>query len=418
MKLNILYAMQNTGVDLSADVGASILVKRTIEGLCRIGHHLKVCSLSGLSVRLYSNIPNYQDFDLAPIGISGWPLFVLAERFCRRIQVTLKIPYVAAFDSFRFYQAMVRQLSTVDICHEYQGLFSLGTALACRKTGVPLVITVDADLLLERKVVGRPLKGWHATLARRELNWLYRQAHQILCVSEAAKQHLTTTWGVGAEKIAVIPNGVDTSLFCPDYDARPIRAEWGLDDAPVVGFVGGFQKWHGLDLLVESFARLRERFPQARLLLVGDGPARPDIERQITAHRLGDCVTITGLMPQNRVPQMLAVVDVAVIPYPPLPKKLWFSPLKLYEYMAAGKAIVASRAGQIADVLADGVTGLLVESGNVAELSEAIAALLDNSAERTRLGQNARRQAVERHSWEQYIKQLENIYIHVLQNAL
>ncbi|RME46124.1 MAG: glycosyltransferase family 1 protein [Caldilineae bacterium] len=412
--MNILYAMQNTGVDFSADVGASILVKHTIEGLQRAGHHLKVCSLSGLSVRLYANIPNYQDFDLAPTGISGWPLFVLAERLSRRIQVAWKIPYVAAFDSFRFYQAMVRQLPAVDICHEYQGLFSVGTALACRKTGVPLVVTVDADLLLERKVVGRPLKGWHAALARRELNWLYRQARKILCVSEAAKQHLVTAWGVAAEKVVVMPNGVDTTLFHPDYDPAPIRAEWGLGGAPVVGFVGGFQKWHGLDLLVASFARLRERFPHARLLLVGDGPARPDIERAIAAHRLSDCTTITGLMPQARVPHMLAAVDVAVLPYPPLPQELWFSPLKLYEYMAAGKAIVASRAGQIADVLADGVTGLLVESGDVAQLSDAIAALLGNPAERARLGQNARQQAVERHSWARYIERLEAVYRSIL----
>jgi glycosyltransferase involved in cell wall biosynthesis len=89
---------------------------------------------------------------------------------------------------------------------------------------------------------------------------------------------------------------------------------------------------------------------------------------------------------------------------------LWFSPLKLYEYMAAGKAIVASRAGQIAEVIQDGHNGLLVESGDVAALAQALLKLLKDPVKRERLGQNAREQAIRHHSWERYIKRLEDIY--------
>lgn len=90
--------------------------------------------------------------------------------------------------------------------------------------------------------------------------------------------------------------------------------------------------------------------------------------------------------------------------------EMWFSPLKLYEYMAAGKPIVASRCGQIANVIGDGVTGMLVEPGDKITFAHAINRLLDNPAERRRLGENARRQAVAHHSWMGYVRQLEAIY--------
>jgi glycosyltransferase involved in cell wall biosynthesis len=138
------------------------------------------------------------------------------------------------------------------------------------------------------------------------------------------------------------------------------------------------------------------------------------VEQKIAELGLESAVIITGLAPQARVPQMLAAADIAVLPYPSLPRELWFSPLKLYEYMATGKAIVASRAGQIAEVIEDGHNGVLVTSGDVSELARALIGLLKNPAERARLGHNAHRQAVERHSWDQYVRRLEDLYLNVL----
>jgi glycosyltransferase involved in cell wall biosynthesis len=161
---------------------------------------------------------------------------------------------------------------------------------------------------------------------------------------------------------------------------------------------------------VESFAQVLQEIPQTRLLLVGDGPARTLVERKIAELGLETAVTITGLLPQAQVPIMLAATDVAVLPYPDLPAELWFSPLKLYEYMAAGKAIVASGAGQIAEILQHDRNGVLVAPGDVAGLARAIVRLLNDPAQRAQLGRNARKQAVERHSWTQYVEQLAQIY--------
>jgi glycosyltransferase involved in cell wall biosynthesis len=203
-------------------------------------------------------------------------------------------------------------------------------------------------------------------------------------------------------------------LFSP-RDGAAARAELNLPgDAPVVMFVGGFQPWHGLEHLLDAFAQVQAARPDARLVLVGDGPAREAVTRQARALRLNGCLHITGSVPHARVPQLLAAADVVAAPYPRLPREMWFSPLKLYEYMAAGKAIVATDDGQIRQAIQDGENGLLVPPGDVSSLAAAITQLVQDPARRAQLGQTARCHAVERHSWERHIDRLIEVYRTVL----
>lgn len=414
-RLNIAYTMQNTGVDLDQDVGAPILVKYTLCGLKQAGHQVSLLALKGRSVIVVRDVSKLDCANQAALGLSATRPFLLFESGVRRLQRELGLSYYAFFDTYRFYEACCRYLANYALCHEYSGLFSLGAALACLKLGIPYILTSDADLLLERAIVDKPLRGLHARVATWEARISYRLAQKIICVSEPAKQHLIQTWAVDPEKIVVVPNGVDIELFTATfYDSQAVRAQLGLRNQPVVMFVGGFQPWHGLENLVESFAQVVCLVPEAILLLVGDGPVRSAIEQKSAELGLADRVIITGFISHDRIPEMLAIADVVTAPYPRLPEEMWFSPLKLYEYMAAGKAIVASKEGQISDVIQDGCTGLLVEADDVEELAQALVKLLEAPAERERLGQNARRQAVEQHSWEQYIRRLEEIYTSVL----
>jgi glycosyltransferase involved in cell wall biosynthesis len=293
----------------------------------------------------------------------------------------------------------------------------VGAAMACKRLGLPYVLTFSADLFLERAFVGHPLKGLHAKIAARQARFTYDLAKKILCVSEPAKQHLVDNWQVSPEKIVVMPNGVDINLFKPGNSQSALRSELGLNGHHVISFVGGFQPWHGLDILVESFAMCLKEVPTAKLLLVGVGRARDEVEKSIKKFGVEANVIITGFVSQQRVPDYLAVSDLAVMPYPELPKELWFSPLKMYEYMSAGKAIVASSAGQIAEVIHDGENGILVEPGNQHDLARALIRLLQNPDERTRLGATARRQAVEHHSWDQYVRKLEKVYRDVIETS-
>ena len=418
-RLHILYTIQNVGnIDFSHDVGDTVPVKQTLHGLQDAGHKVNCLKLENSIPKLYEDVINYANAQVAPNDLTGKPLFKGFERGMRRIQGKLKIPYFAFFDTFRFQEACSRLMSDFDICHEHNGLFCGGSAWACSRIDFPYVLTFSADPIMELELVGRPLKGLHAWVAREEARFTYHTAWRIICVSDPAKQHLVDVWRVNPEKISVMPNGVDVTLFGAQYDPFPVRRNYKLDDLPVVGFVGGFQSWHGIDLLVESFARIRNAIPNCKLLLVGDGPYRMNVEDKIEELGMSADVIITGLVPQNQVPELLSAMDVAVIPYPKLPKELWFSPLKLYEYMAAGKAIVASRSGQIAEVIQDGYNGLLVKPGDVMELADKIVSLLDNPDRCAWLGKNARQQAIERHSWQGYTRKLVELYRSVLAKPL
>ena len=415
--LKIAYAIQNVGgIDFSQDVGDTVPVKQTLLGLQRAGHEVRCFRLRDREVVRHDDFLDFQRMRQTTPGMTGSAPFMKLESGVRRLQKILGLPYFAFFDTYRFYEACYRNFPSFDLCHEHNGLFCAGAALACKRLRVPYVLTFSADLLLERALVGKPLKGLHARIASAEARFTYKLAKKILCVSEAAKRHLIETWEVEAEKIVVMPSGVDVNLFKPgDADHSDLRNEFGLNGSQVITFVGGFQPWHGLELLVESFAMVLNEIPTAKLLLVGDGRARPDVEKSIQKFGIASNVRITGFLPQARIPELLSIADLTVMPYPELPKELWFSPLKMYEYMSAGKAIVASRAGQIAEVIQDGYNGILVEPGNIGELTKTLIRLLRDEDERKRLGTNARQQAVEKHSWDQYIKRLETIYMSALE---
>jgi glycosyltransferase involved in cell wall biosynthesis len=414
----IAYAIQNVGnVDFGQDLGATILVRQTLSRLHDRGHQIVCLRLQGQSVVQIDDISRPNECRGVPRNISDTRIFKLIESVARRLQRELKLPYFALFDTFRFYRACCAVLPAFQICHEHNGILSAGAAIASWRLGIPYILTFDADPLLEAAVSGAPFRGIRRQAAALAARITFRVARRIICVSEATKEQLADTWGVSRSKIVVVPNGVDVERFRPDYDASRIRARLGLGDAPVVGFVGGFQRWHGLDNLVASFAEVASAVPDSRLLLIGDGSERPAVTRRINELGIAAKVVMTGLVSQRQVPEMLAAIDVAVLPYPALPRELWFSPLKLYEYMAAGRAIVASRSGQVADVVNDGDSGVLVTAGDVTELTRAIIMLLNDGKLRARLGHNARQQAVERHSWDSSVTVLEGIYAEVLQSA-
>jgi glycosyltransferase involved in cell wall biosynthesis len=335
--LKVAYTIQNVGnIDFGHDVGDTVPVKRTLLGLQEAGHRVTCFMLNGRAVRALDDVAASEHYREVGQGLSGTRPFRLFESGLRRAQRELRLPYLALFDSLRFYEAALRFLPGYALCHEHSGLLSAGTALACRRTATPYVLTVSADPFVERASMGRSMPPLQRRLAAAIARFTYRQAARIFCVSEPAKQNLVQRWQVQPRKIVVLPNGVDAQRFRPDLDGARVRQALGLNGEPLVTFSGSFQPWHGLEELISSFAHIRAELPQARLLLVGDGRHRPAVEQAIREHGVQDGVTITGLVPQEQVAQLLALSDVAVVPYPQLPQELWFSPLKLYDIWLRG----------------------------------------------------------------------------------
>jgi glycosyltransferase involved in cell wall biosynthesis len=231
-----------------------------------------------------------------------------------------------------------------------------------------------------------------------------RVADLIIAVSDAAREELEAR-GIDPARIVVSPNAVDLVSFGAPRDGASLRHRLGLDSAVVLGFVGSFGPWHGVETLARAFLALKQRYAsksvELRLLLVGDGARRPAIEAMLQDAGAGRSVIFTGSMPQRQIPDYLAVCDILVCPHSPNPDGSRFagSPTKLFEYMAAAKPIVASDLEQIGTVLSHGRTGWLVAPGDPAALAAGLEIVIESPRLRERLGAAARQAVEAEHSW-------------------
>jgi glycosyltransferase involved in cell wall biosynthesis len=339
---------------------------------------------------------------------SAW--FNLLSKTVWRLQKVLRIPYLNVFSNMRREDALLQLLPGHDIAFERNSLYNIGVGRACRKLHIPYVIFFDADQIAELDFMGKPLKGLLRWRAQNILRENLSLAQRILCVSEPAKNHLMKTWDVPAHKIHVLSNAVDIQRFQPDPDLRArTRASLALTTHPLIVFVGSFYQWHDILTLLNSFALVLRSCPDARLVLVGDGTEREKMMQHAADLKIADAVTFTGFVTHDEVAGYVNAADIAVVPVPAMKQEMWLSPMKLFEYMAAGKAVVASAMGQIVHVVRDGENGCLVPAGDVVALADVIERLIADADLRDRLGRQARKDAVKAHSWEQYLSRLEHI---------
>jgi glycosyltransferase involved in cell wall biosynthesis len=269
-------------------------------------------------------------------------------------------------------------------------------ALVAGLTGVPLVLEwngSEAWMALH----WAPLRRWVSVV--RLLEWVnLRRADLIVVVSRVLEQDLLRR-GVKNERILCNPNGVDPQRFRPDAGGEAIRARYGLNGKVVVGFVGSFTCYQGAPVLAAAAARIAR--DDVHFLFVGQGDTLAEARRIVDAASATDRVTFTGQVPSDEVPAYVAAFDVAVAPLVPNAdgSPMFNSPVKAYEYMAAGRAIIASRLGQLEEVLVDGETALLVEPGDAAALAASVERVAADAALRERLGAAARKLALQRHTW-------------------
>jgi starch synthase len=407
--MRIAYLINN-GIDLYSENSPFLRVKYIIDGLRRAGHCVTILALDVRQVIISDDWEMNRFARLGTSESAGWNIL---ESIVRRVQGILHLPYLGLFDSIRFLEACKLQVEDYDAFYEHGGILSWGGILASRKLGKPLLLDLEADPLKEMEILQIPMGGMQKSLAAYILRRSLENAKAITAVSQVEKNELTKKWGIPEDKIVVIPNGVNTDLFSPQIDAADLKSKLALRDEVVVTFVGSFFPWHGVDLLVEAFAIGLKEAKDTKLLLVGDGLLMNKIVEMIQFHGLQDQVILTGRVDHQDIPKYLSLSDICVAPYPYLPGDLWFSPMKIYEYMAAGKAIVASRSGQIADIIESGKNGVLVEPGDTQQLAEAIMDLIQDAKKRQQLGANARSQAIQHHSWRKYTVALEKILLQI-----
>ena len=188
------------------------------------------------------------------------------------------------------------------------------------------------------------------------------------------------------DRVHVVPNGVDVRRFAPGPPSPDVRARHGIGPGPIVGFVGGLRPWHGVEAIPAILARLAPAHPGVQGVVVGDGPLGADLARAAEAAGVRSRLHLLGRVPHDAVAPLVRAFDVALAPYPPATHAFYFSPLKIFEYMACGVPTVAAALGQIGEVVEDGVHGRLYPPGDLDACAAACHALLSDRAQALRLG--------------------------------
>jgi glycosyltransferase involved in cell wall biosynthesis len=283
--------------------------------------------------------------------------------------------------------------------YQRHSAFNCSGALLSRLLRLPLVLEFNSSELWKGRYWGGLRLTRAAALVER-IN--LRAADRVVVVSDVLRDALVAA-GTPAKKILVNPNAVNPEQFRPDVDGTAIRHRLALGTSTAIGFSGTFGHWHGIPTLADVLARVLAARPDVRWLLIGDGPLRYLVDQAIVSHGLHNQVVLPGVVPHADMPAYLAACDVLVSPHGRQADggEFFGSPTKLYEYMAAGRPIVASAVGQIADVLQHEQSALLVPPDDPDALCAAIVRLVDDSCLRARLARNARQAATAQHTWRQ-----------------
>ncbi|MHC5027729.1 MAG: glycosyltransferase family 4 protein [Planctomycetota bacterium] len=376
--MRVAYVCADTGVPAFGSKGCSVHVQEVIRAM----------RARGADVELFASRLG----GTAPAGLEDLTVHELPGR----TGGTAKEREQAALRANDELGTALATAGAFDLVYERQSLWSFAAMAHAAASGIPGLLEINAPLIDEQ--------ARHRSLIHRV------EAETIVARSQAAASALLTVSDELAHglrldpslqgRVHVVGNGVDPDRFTP----APARRDQPL----TIGFVGTLKPWHDVATLVDAFDELRSFAPDARLAIVGDGPERDPLERRVEARGCADATTFVGAVAPSDVPDRLMEIDIAVAPYAAM-EDFYFAPLKIYEYMAAGRAIVASRVGAVERTLVHEDTALLCEPGSTTSLAAALRRLCADDALRQRLGTSARTTALSQHTWNSVVERILRI---------
>lgn len=315
------------------------------------------------------------------------------------------LPVVGEFQLMQQLERRIEQVARqvgADVLHAHSPVLNARPALrAGRRLGIPVAYEVRAfweDAAVDH---GTTQEGsLRYRLTRQMETGALKRADHVFTICEGLRSDIVAR-GIAADKVTVIPNAVDIEAFDPGGQPdEALKAKLGLANAAVIGFIGSFYAYEGLDLLLEAMPSVLQRQPNARVLLVGGGPQDAALKAQAAALGLADKVVFTGRVPHSEVQRYYDLVDVLAYPRHSMRLTELVTPLKPLEAMAQGRVLVASDVGGHKELIRDGETGRLFQAGSAAALADALAGLLAHRELWPRLRQAGRRFVETERNWQ------------------
>ncbi len=341
----------------------------------------------------------------AAYGYDSGLVYLLKRLIPRLVYEVLEFSY-----SLVAYARLAKELRRhrPDIVYERYNLFFPAGVWAAKRAGIPILLEVNAPLFDERsRHGGISLKR----LARWSEQYVWRNADALLPVTRVLADMIARA-GVAEDRITVIPNGIDRDRFLDPGDRERAKANIGLQGNLVLGFTGFVRPWHGLDKVLRFIANAPQ--DNLHLLLVGDGPHRVALQLQASQLGIENQITVTGFVDRDTVSSLIAAFDIALQP----DVVGYASPLKLFEYMGAGCAILAPRKRNIQEVLSHDVNGLLFDADEQESLFENLSRLCRDEPLRRRLAEAARKTVEQRDlTWQSNARRVREVAGAVTSNA-
>jgi glycosyltransferase involved in cell wall biosynthesis len=266
--------------------------------------------------------------------------------------------------------------------------------------GIPYIIEINGLITYESiesdpRYVPRIYLMTYSIIER----FYLRMAYRVVAVTAGLQRYIHRTYRVPLQRISVIENAANTDLFRP-MNAEACRKALNLDSSfAYVGFVGTLARWQGIEYLIKAAVKVIHEIPNVKFLIVGDGVMKSELVRMSKELQISNYIIFTGLVPYIEVPRYINACDICIVPKTAFNVRTGMSPLKLYEYLACGRPVIASDIEGLSDFLNRAQAGIIVPPERVEELSEAIIYLLKADNLRKEMGMRGRRAVVLEHSW-------------------
>jgi glycosyltransferase involved in cell wall biosynthesis len=407
--MKILYLCPDLGIPVLGRKGAAVHVREMVAAFGKAGHRVV------LAAQILNKSPWEKPAEIAATVVQVRPspaassAVLGVKEFNELLGIDNSLPgeLRRILYNKELHSELFRRFENdpPDFIYERASLYATAGATLAQSLHVPLILELNAPLAVEQETYRST--GFGALAAEAEA-WTLKRATAIVAVSAELGKHVVS---LGAEpgRVHVVPNGVNAELFSPGPPDPLLRAKLGLNGGPILGFVGGLRPWHGIEVLPELLQKLRSRGCNAQLLIAGDGPLRRDLEEEISRRDLAQHAIITGLVPHEQVPALIRQFYLALAPYGEQGHPFYFSPLKLFEYMACGVPVVAPELGQIGDVIRDRATGFLYRAGNLDAMISCCEQLLANPKMCAKIGDAAATEIHEHYTWDHNARKVINL---------